>query len=161
MSMSLKKNDQASAVCSWSDWTFGSKYGKRWNQVKVKCNFFMQLLVSDIQPDDFFRLSSRGPAKCWQKIKKKKIKQEIWAVRKIREQLYINMFWLVPGPKAEPQGVLEEVVPLQKDTEIFREPHWRLQSHVIVVAIITQDKLQWLASDSARFTLRCEWFLQG
>lgn len=44
----------------------------------------------------------------------KKIRKEIWAVRKIREQLYINMFWLVPGPKAEPQGVSEEVVPLQR-----------------------------------------------
>lgn len=53
--------------------------------------------------------------------KKKKIKKETLALPKRREQLYMNVFWLIPGSKAEPQGVSEEVVP-RKDTEIFSEP---------------------------------------
>lgn len=108
------------------------------------------MLVSDIQSDDVFRLSSEDR----QSMEKKKIKKETMAVWKSREQLYMIMFWLIPGAKVEPRGVLEEVVP-RKDTEIFREPQWRLQSHFI----ITQDELQWLVNDSDRFTLRCKWFL--
>lgn len=122
----LEENDQTSAVCSWSNRILSSKYG---------------LSSEDRQSIDTHK-------------KKKKIKKETLAVRKSREQLYMNMFWQIPGSKAEPQGVSEEVVP-RKDTKIFREPQWRLQSH----SIITQDELQWLVNDFDRFTLRCKWFL--